>query len=290
MNNQKKLNRYNMPNLKQKRQKLSKEASFTFIELLAAIIVLSIGLLSVIAISSKSYAAVSLQKNKLIAVNLAKEGVELVRFARNKNWKEEDSGQKRTVNGGNCDTGNGAPYDWRCLDPQNAVLNPIPETLSEDLSDISMAAGLNPGNEDWHWFGWVYCSQTVWADDCCTALSPNERGCRLHIMTEPLETPVGDLDDVVGFYVHKWIGEDLLGINKKETPFHRRIKIDNYVDYSLIDGFTVESISSAYENLDGDSTPENDFQVKVTVSWQERNGQWYEVTVEDHLYNWYQPE
>jgi type II secretory pathway pseudopilin PulG len=64
----------------------NKERAFTFIELLAAIMILGIAILSIIALSAKTYSTISLQKNKLIATNLAKEGIEIVKNIRNENW------------------------------------------------------------------------------------------------------------------------------------------------------------------------------------------------------------
>ena len=102
--------------------------SFTLIEIIIAISVLSIGVFSVIAISGKSYGAISLQKNKLIALNLAKEEMEIIRARRDENWlittgcdgtldacpdKRIDETTTRPT--GNC--------DWRC-------------DLGEDLLDI----------------------------------------------------------------------------------------------------------------------------------------------------------
>ena len=118
--------------------------SFALIEIIIAISVLSIGVFSVIAISGKSYGAISLQKNKLIALNLAKEEMEIIRARRDENWLTT-TGCDGTVDAcpssrveettirptGNC--------DWRC-------------DLGEDLLDIDYLGDTNtsslygPGN------------------------------------------------------------------------------------------------------------------------------------------------
>jgi len=116
--------RIRIKNKKMKKENLKfknkKEKAFTFIELLAAIIVLAIGVLSVIAVSAKSYAAISLQKNKLIAANLAREGIELVKNVRNENWLYKNSSSYCTPDDGSSACSNGRvgedndDCDWRC--------------------------------------------------------------------------------------------------------------------------------------------------------------------------------
>jgi len=64
----------------------STNKSFTLIEVIIAVVIMSIGVFSVIALSSKSYASISLQKNKLIALNLAKEEIDVIKSIRDENW------------------------------------------------------------------------------------------------------------------------------------------------------------------------------------------------------------
>lgn len=95
------------------------EKAFTFIEILAAMIALSIGILSVIAITSKSYSAIAFQKNKLVATYLAKEGVELVRNVRSENWLNKgNSDCNEDDNVVTCSNGqtseDSGDCDWRC--------------------------------------------------------------------------------------------------------------------------------------------------------------------------------
>lgn len=102
-----------------KKKNITPESSFTFIELLAAIIVLAIGVLSVIAVSAKSYYAISLQKNKLIATNLAREGIELVKNVRNENWLYTNSSYcNLDTAASSCPQGrikeDNSDCDWRC--------------------------------------------------------------------------------------------------------------------------------------------------------------------------------
>lgn len=104
---------------KDKKIIISHESSFTFIELLAAIVVLAIGVLSVIAVSAKSYATISLQKNKLIAINLVREGIELVKNVRNENWLYIGSSYcALDATSTNCSEGrikeDNSDCDWRC--------------------------------------------------------------------------------------------------------------------------------------------------------------------------------
>jgi type II secretory pathway pseudopilin PulG len=104
--------------------KNKKEKAFTFIELLVALLVLAISVLSVIAVSAKSYTSISLQRNKLIATNLTREGLELIRYIRNKNWLYTSSSDcNEDDNITICSDGqikeDGGDCDWRCGDEED---------------------------------------------------------------------------------------------------------------------------------------------------------------------------
>ena len=235
----------NMYNLKLKIKK--REEAFTFIEILAAIAVLAVGLLSVVALSSKSYAAISLQRNKLIATKLAKEEMEIILNVRNENWlynnntsyctPSDDSGVicngvspnpngRKSEDNGDC--------DWRCGSKNVAPLaNPngffrLESTTSSGIKDLDYAGNVQKG---------------VHGDDC------QNQGIFLY------------LDNVSGFYKNTNDGNDFL------TPFKRLVTIKRDID------------------ANGDGNPNNDIEVVVSVCWRER-GRWSQVSAEEHLFNW----
>jgi len=231
--------------------KNKKEKAFTFIELLAAIIVLAIGVLSVIAVSAKSYAAISLQKNKLIAANLAREGIELVKNVRNENWLYKITTSNSYCNldstPSSCSSGrikeDNGDCDWRCgsknKPPSDSSFFRLEQSWSYNLTNYFLQ------DLDYNLTSSVL-SSIPYSPKC------EEHGANLKI------------DSTNGFYSHTTSGTDSI--------FKRLIIINRGAD----------------EN--GDGNPNNDIQVISKVCWQERGGVWQEVFVEEHLFNWWKPE
>lgn len=236
----------------QNKKNITPESSFTFIELLAAIVVLAIGVLSVIAVSAKSYYAISLQKNKLIATNLAREGIELVKNVRNENWL-----WKVTTNSSYC-----------TLD--TAASSCSSGRIKEDNSDCDWRCGSKdkaPDNDNFFRLDqqWKYPSDSSYYY-FFQNLDYNLNIAKKTVPTVPLNPSCQDdgawLDlDASGFYVN----------NPTRGKFKRLIQINR-------------------ADLNGDGSPNNDLQIIVTVCWQERGGVWEKVWAEEHLFNWYKPE
>lgn len=67
--------------------RFSSRKSFTIIEILIIIWVLSVGLLSILIVLRRGFSYVQESRQKIIALNLAREGVEAVYQIRNTNWK-----------------------------------------------------------------------------------------------------------------------------------------------------------------------------------------------------------
>ncbi|MBU4338645.1 prepilin-type N-terminal cleavage/methylation domain-containing protein, partial [Patescibacteria group bacterium] len=59
---------------------------FTLIEVMAAVAVLSIGLIGGLTVITKNLSIISGGEDRIIAANLAAEGIELVRNVRDTNW------------------------------------------------------------------------------------------------------------------------------------------------------------------------------------------------------------
>lgn len=60
---------------------------FTFIEMLAVLFIVSVGLLAVFNLISQNIRVQQINKNSLIASQLAQEGIELIREVRDHNWR-----------------------------------------------------------------------------------------------------------------------------------------------------------------------------------------------------------
>lgn len=61
-------------------------AAFTLIEVIAVLFVISLGLLGVLSLIVQNIQSQSINKNTLIAYQLAQEGIELIRKTRDTNW------------------------------------------------------------------------------------------------------------------------------------------------------------------------------------------------------------
>lgn len=64
---------------------------FTFLEVLIAIAIISIGLMAGLALMTMTIASSSMGTSQLIAANLAQEGIEVVRNIRDDNWLDPEA-------------------------------------------------------------------------------------------------------------------------------------------------------------------------------------------------------
>jgi len=87
-----------------------KFGGFTLIEVLAAILVLTIGLVSVLSLVSYNIKQGSQTMNQIIAFNLAQEGIEIVRNIRDTNIKQGNDYDLNIANG-NVDYDSGGVVD-----------------------------------------------------------------------------------------------------------------------------------------------------------------------------------
>lgn len=69
---------------------LKNQKGFTLAELLITIFVFTVGILGIYLVVQNSYATINYAKNRLIAIYLAQEGIEIVRNIRDTNWLEEE--------------------------------------------------------------------------------------------------------------------------------------------------------------------------------------------------------
>jgi Tfp pilus assembly protein PilV len=75
-----------MQNIKYKKQDIRHKTGFTLLGTVIAIAIVLIGTLSILTLSKQSLLIIYEASDKLIAVYLAKEGMELVRNERDQNW------------------------------------------------------------------------------------------------------------------------------------------------------------------------------------------------------------
>ena len=68
-----------------------KSKGFTLLEVIIAIFFVTVGMGGVFTVVQKSFSIMSLSESRLIAANLAQEGIEVVRNIRDTNWIEGES-------------------------------------------------------------------------------------------------------------------------------------------------------------------------------------------------------
>ncbi len=66
---------------------IKNKKSFTLIEVIAVLLVISLGMVGILSLIVQNIQSQSLNKNTLIAYQLAQEGVELIRMVRDNNWR-----------------------------------------------------------------------------------------------------------------------------------------------------------------------------------------------------------
>jgi len=77
------------------------QKGFTLAELLITIFVFTVGILGIYLVVQNSYATLNYAKNRLIAIYLAQEGIEIVRNIRDTNWLEGQSWDDELFEGTN---------------------------------------------------------------------------------------------------------------------------------------------------------------------------------------------
>lgn len=73
-----------------KKHNSSKKAGFSLVEVLAVLFVVSMGLIGVLSLIVQSVQVRYINKNAMIAYQLAQEGVELMRHVRDTNWRQSE--------------------------------------------------------------------------------------------------------------------------------------------------------------------------------------------------------
>ena len=73
---------------RQARKNKTDKKGFTLIEVITILLVVSLGMIGVLSLIVQNIQSQSLNKNTLIAYQLAQEGVELIRQVRDTNWRE----------------------------------------------------------------------------------------------------------------------------------------------------------------------------------------------------------
>jgi len=76
---------------------IKQKSGFGLIEVTVSIYIISMGLLGLMSLTSQSLKIQHINKNNIIASQLAQEGIELVRNVRDSNWRDEDLDWKKDI-------------------------------------------------------------------------------------------------------------------------------------------------------------------------------------------------
>lgn len=124
------------------------ESGFTFVEVVVAIAVVTIALLATVVVGSQTVNTSNTNERKVVATNLAREGVELVRSIRDSNWQVySDQLQTLAINPA-APIPIRAPSDWDCYSTDVAVAGTWPFSCSGHMSQLPAAGSsfqLYPG-------------------------------------------------------------------------------------------------------------------------------------------------
>jgi type II secretory pathway pseudopilin PulG len=129
------------------RRQLSDQRGFTMIEIIVMASVLTIGILSTLVVANATLQTSDTNERRVAATNLAREGIELVRAARDSNWQA----YSRELDAGN-PTDEAARQKWDCYATTAAQAQAFPPEcdpavrFSNNASAVNYVAYPNVGN------------------------------------------------------------------------------------------------------------------------------------------------
>lgn len=113
------------------------QKAFSLIEVVAVIFIITFGLVGVLALAQRSIGASNINKNELIASQLAQEGLELVRNKRDENW----------LKGYNWKTGDGVTNETDIIQDSNYALDKTGNIIESAniIGDVNTRLGIDGG-------------------------------------------------------------------------------------------------------------------------------------------------
>lgn len=81
------------------KKKQQNKAAFSIVEVITILLIIAIGMAGILTLITQSIRGQNLNKNTLVAYNLAQEGVELIRSVRDNNWKNGLAWDNNLANG-----------------------------------------------------------------------------------------------------------------------------------------------------------------------------------------------
>ncbi|MDH5596805.1 MAG: type II secretion system GspH family protein [Candidatus Peregrinibacteria bacterium] len=241
-------------------KKLFNNRGETLAETIVALSVLAIGITVASTIVLNSIRNLTNAKSRVLAVNIAREGVEAVRGIRDSNWLFYSDRRRQCWNHNPAE---GACEGLTPILPGTYIVykhangswqvEPTPNNLDEDLSlltRVNISLMLSPEADDD-------------GDLIPNTYDPEPANPGIYL---PLNTPNGFLE-LSDFYNHKTVPNSM-GIPVLDTNFSRVIT----VEYLANDGTVVDTQSAWDAFPGGDQTPLNRMRVTSIVEWTRGSG------------------
>ena len=119
---------------------------FGIIESTVAIYIITMGLLGLVSLAAQSTQVQYINKNTLIASELAQEGIELVRNMRDDNWRNFEGDWKQDIIGGLGGVASQAfAIDYRSVNNRSSIIKPVPSIDDADARLYIYASGSDTG-------------------------------------------------------------------------------------------------------------------------------------------------
>lgn len=228
------------------------------IEVVVAIAVIVVGLVSIISLVVFNLNVQNYNHDMLIASNLAREGIEVIRSVRDNNWLSSDIDCSACEH---CD-------QETCWDYNLTYMNLYYPNFEDENSFFiySKYVWSDPGEDSGYW---IFPLGLSW-DVCTDEAEDDSRFCRLYIM------PISTYPDIK---LYDLSGDGIEGAIP--TKFYRLI----YINEICFDG-NDESILIGYnEHCDASGLEKIGLQILSRVGWNFR-GAMRTVDIEERLYNW----
>jgi len=120
------------------------QAGFTILEVIVAGMVLSIGLLATVSVANRSVTTSTDNQRRIEALNLARQGLELVRNIRDTNWQIMDTQLQVQQAVGTAPTRD-ATNDWDCFATTSSSATSVPFACDAHFNAVSSNGGPNFG-------------------------------------------------------------------------------------------------------------------------------------------------
>ena len=246
----------------------SSHAGFTLIEGIIAIGIISTAMLVGLGLAISNLTAAQANSDRIIAANLAREGIEVVRHIRDSNWLRQDANVDKDDDANNSKL---TFYSWD--DFYDSW--PLPTTLDCGLGDPDDCGNYFDIVLDTSDFSYTLKAAPAQDAIACIADPGSNPGCR--VRKNATGTGSGYVNDALA---------------PETTIFFRRILLkpicwDALEEVENVQYDAISDVNMTCDDDDGDPVAENKIGVLVTsqVVWQ-RGNKTLEARIKERLYNW----